>query len=108
MLLNLSNAATIRHFGDAGAFGDSQTIVSKTHRAFNGTPVGMAAKPDGAGYWEVHSDGGVLTFGAAKFFGSLGGQSLASPIVGMASTNTGKGYWLVSADGHVYPFGDAA
>jgi ribosomal protein L24E len=107
MELNLSGAATIAHFGDAGAFGDSQTLVSHTHRGLNGTPVGMAAMPDGTGYWEVHSDGGVFSFGAAKFYGSLGATHVASKIVGIASTNDGKGYWVVTADGTVYPFGDA-
>jgi hypothetical protein len=30
----------------------------------------MAATPDGGGYWLVASDGGIFTFGDAKFFGS--------------------------------------
>jgi hypothetical protein len=106
--INESGAATIAHFGDAGAFGDSQTLASQSHVGFNGTPVGMAARPDGTGYWEVHSDGGVFSFGRAKFYGSLASTHLASPIVGIASTNDGQGYWLASADGNVYPFGDAA
>ena len=35
--------------------------------------VGMAATPDGKGYWLVASDGGVFTFGDAQFYGSTGG-----------------------------------
>jgi hypothetical protein len=32
--------------------------------------VGMAATPDGGGYWLVAADGGVFTYGNARFFGS--------------------------------------
>ena len=32
--------------------------------------VGMAATPDGRGYWLVAADGGVFTFGDAQFYGS--------------------------------------
>jgi hypothetical protein len=103
-----SGAGTVYHFGDAKFFGDSQTIATRTHKGFSGMPVGMAATPNGNGYWEVHSDGGVFGFGNAKFFGSKGGAPLAHPIVGIAATHDGMGYWLVSSAGDVYPFGNAA
>ena len=48
----------------------------------------MAATPDGQGYWLVASDGGVFTFGDAKFYGSEGGKPLNKPIVGIAATPT--------------------
>ena len=32
--------------------------------------VGMAATPDGKGYWLVGKDGGVFAFGDAHFYGS--------------------------------------
>jgi hypothetical protein len=35
--------------------------------------VGMAALPDGQGYWLVASDGGLFAFGAAPFLGSSAG-----------------------------------
>jgi hypothetical protein len=44
--------------------------------------VGMAATPDGKCYWLVASDGGIFTFGDAKFSGSEGGVPLHRPIVG--------------------------
>ena len=37
--------------------------------------VGMAATPDGKGYWLVASDGGIFTFGDAAFYGSDRRQS---------------------------------
>ncbi len=70
--------------------------------------VGMAATPDGKGYWEVASDGGVFAFGDAAFEGSMGGRHLNAPVVGMAATPDGKGYWEVASDGGVFNYGDAA
>ena len=69
--------------------------------------VGIAATPSGKGYWLVASDGGVFSFGDARFHGSTGSLRLNQPIVGMAATLTGKGYWLVAADGGIFAFGDA-
>ena len=45
--------------------------------------VGMAATPDGKGYWLVASDGGIFAFGDAVFYGSTGAMRLNKPIVGM-------------------------
>jgi len=70
--------------------------------------VGMAATPDGGGYWLVSANGGVYAFGDAMFAGSLPGVGvMSSSVVGMAATPDGGGYWLVSANGGVYAFGDA-
>jgi predicted chitinase len=33
--------------------------------------VGIAATPNGRGYWEVASDGGIFAFGTAGFFGNV-------------------------------------
>ena len=68
----------------------------------------MAATPTGDGYWLVARDGGIFTFGDARFDGSTAGRRLAGPIVGMAATSSGNGYWLAGADGSVYAFGGAA
>ena len=67
----------------------------------------MAATPDGGGYWEVASDGGIFSFGDAGFYGSTGNIHLNRPIVGMAATPDGKGYWLVASDGGIFAYGDA-
>ncbi len=69
--------------------------------------VGFVYTPDGMGYWEVGSDGGVFAFGDAGFLGSMGGRRLAAPVVGIARTADGRGYWLVASDGGVFAFGDA-
>ena len=69
--------------------------------------VGMAATPDGGGYWIVRSDGAVSAFGDAADFGSMFGQPLNKPIVGIAATHDGGGYWLVASDGGIFSFGDA-
>jgi len=54
----------------------------------------------------VARDGGIFSFGDARFFGSTGNIRLNQPIVGMASSPTGRGYWFVAADGGVFSFGD--
>jgi hypothetical protein len=69
--------------------------------------VGMAATPDGGGYWLVGSDGSVYADGDAVSYGSLRGTHLNAPIVGMAATPDGGGYWLVGSDGGIFAFGDA-
>jgi hypothetical protein len=62
----------------------------------------------GNGYWEVAGDGGVFSYGAAQFYGSLPGIGVhVNNIIGMARTPTDKGYWLVGKDGGVFAFGDA-
>jgi hypothetical protein len=48
--------------------------------------VGLAATPDGGGYWLVASDGGIFSFGDAAFSGSMGGTHLDRPIVGVSAS----------------------
>jgi Tol biopolymer transport system component len=74
-------------------------------------PGGGGSLPGGgggtAGYRFVASDGGIFSFGDAKFQGSTGGDKLNKPIVGMAGTPSNNGYWLVASDGGIFSFGDA-
>jgi hypothetical protein len=56
----------------------------------------------------VAADGGIFSFGDARFFGSTGALRLNRPVVGMAATPSGRGYWLVASDGGIFTFGDAA
>jgi hypothetical protein len=66
----------------------------------------MSSTPSGKGYWLVASDGGIFSFGDARFFGSTGALHLNRPIVAMTATPTGDGYWFVASDGGIFTFGD--
>jgi hypothetical protein len=55
----------------------------------------------------VASDGGIFSYGDARFFGSTGSIHLNRPIVGLAASADGGGYWLVASDGGIFAFGDA-
>ncbi len=84
--------------GGLFAFGDA-TFLGSTYQINPNLPAGglNSAAPvsapinaivmtaDGKGYWMGASDGGVFSFGDAGFVGSLGGQTIQSPIVSMAS-----------------------
>ena len=87
--------------GDAQAPGDPAAL----HPAQ--PVVGMSMTPGGLGYWLVAGDGGIFSFGNARYYGSTGNVRLHEPIVGMAATPTGRGYWLVASDGGIFAFGDA-
>ena len=94
---------------DGGTFplGTANYLGSMGGKPLDKPVVGMAATPDGGGYWEVASDGGVFTLGDTQIYGSMGGKALKSPIVGIAATIDGGGYWEVASDGGVFAFGDA-
>jgi hypothetical protein len=65
-----------------------------------------ASAPAPLGYWEVASDGGVFSFGAATFHGAAGSPA-GSPVTGMAATPDGGGYLQVQRNGAVSTYGDA-
>src|SRR5258707_875915 len=94
------SAATVHAFGGAPSLGAPNS-------ALNAPIVGIAPTRTGRGYWLVASDGGIFSFGNARFYGSTGATVLYSTIAGMATTPGGRGYWLASGDGRVFPFGDA-
>ena len=68
------------------------------------TPEAMATTPTGRGYWLVARDGGVFTFGDARFNGA-GGKG--KNVVAIAPSATGRGYFLLASDGTALPYGDA-
>lgn len=69
----------------------------------------MVPSVDGGGYFMVASDGGVFTFGDAKFEGSCPSiDGCSGAAVAVMPDASGDGYWLVTATGHLYAFGDAA
>jgi len=57
------------------------------------------------GYWLLASDGGVFTFGDARFFGA---GSNGHAISALAPAGSGRGYWLLSGDGATMPYGDVS
>ncbi len=68
----------------------------------SGTVVGMAATPDGRGYWIASSTGAVAACGDAPDLG-IGPAGTAA----IAAAPSGTGYWLVTGSGAVAAFGSA-
>ena len=96
-------------FGDAGFYGSIPGLgyapagtVGAPHR-LNAPVVGMVPTTDGGGYFMVASDGGVFTFGDARFAGSCPGiGSSAGPAVAVMPDASGNGYRVVTQTGDVY------
>jgi hypothetical protein len=70
------------------------TNYGSLHVTPNSPVVGMAATPDGKGYWLVASDGGVFTFGDANFDGSLGSAVPPQSALGFFS-DAGTGEYTI-------------
>jgi hypothetical protein len=120
---NAQNAGVIQHYEIAGSAGRSLgerswpmfhqnpqltgTLAAPPPGHLNKPIVGMAVTNDAGGYWNVASDGGIFSFGDAKFYGSMGGTPLNQPVVGMAAIPGGGGYWEVASDGGIFCFGNA-
>jgi large repetitive protein len=83
------------------------SVANTGSGTFPAPTVGIAALPNGDGYWVADSAGDVANHGAAANYGSLTGLPLNAPIVHIVATPNGQGYWLVGADGGVFAFGDA-
>ncbi len=101
-------------FGNAGFYGSIPGLgiapAGSGGHSLNAPIVGMVPSSDGGGYFMVGADGGVFTFGDAKFEGScpaIGGCAGGAAVAVMPDA-TGNGYWVVTAGGDVQPFGDAA
>ena len=67
-------------------------------------PIVTSPVSSGEGFWLLGGDGGVFSFGAAKFFGSIGNVPLNKQIVGMAAKPDGTGYWFVASDGGIFAY----
>lgn len=89
-------------------FGDVDPIGDLPSTGILGAPVrGAVGTRTGEGAWVVGPDGGIFTFGDARFFGSMGATRLNEPMVGMAASPDGLGYWTVASDGGIFTFGSA-
>ncbi len=89
-------------WGQTRSSGASATLTARLESATRVAQVG-----GGSGYWLAAADGGVFAFGTARFYGSMAGKHLNSPITGIVATSDDRGYWLVAQDGGVFAFGDA-
>jgi lipoprotein-anchoring transpeptidase ErfK/SrfK len=91
------------------AYGSAPNLGPDGSMPFSRPPVAIARSGGdrAGGYWLATSDGGVYSFGSARFFGSMAGTPPAHPVVGIAPLPSGAGYWLVAADGGVFAFGTA-
>ena len=69
-----------------------------------GHVTGIAATPDGRGYWLLTGNGHVRGFGDASVYP---GPAVHGTAVGIAASGDGHGYLLLTSDGHIYPRGDA-
>ena len=117
-------------YGDWGGRVESMTLVGSSHDVVvtgdqfaadfnllsdwftptNSLPapaVALASTHDGKGYWIDGTDGSLVAFGDATYYGSAGGLTLARPVVGLASTPSDTGYWEVASDGGIFSYGDA-
>jgi hypothetical protein len=100
-------------FGNAGFYGSIPGLGigpagSSSAKRLNAPIVGMVPSADGNGYFMVAADGGVFTFGDAKFAGSCPGiGGCGGTAVAVMPDQTGNGYWLVTSTGSVFAFGDA-
>ncbi len=88
-------------FGDATFYGSTGGIkLNKPVVGLASTPYvpgagGAPAAPAGLGYWLVASDGGVFSYGDAKFYGSTGASPSTSPSSASHLHLTGRatGWW---------------
>ena len=67
-------------------------------------PIVTAPVSANEGFWLLGRDGGVFSFGTARFFGSIGNIPLNKQIVGMAAKPDGSGYWFVGSDGGIFAY----
>ncbi|HEV3281837.1 MAG TPA: glycosyltransferase [Acidimicrobiales bacterium] len=72
-------------FDDASFFGSTGAVH------LNPPIVDKASRPHGGGYWQVASDGDIVSFDDASFFGSTGAVHLDQHIVATASHPNGNG-----------------
>ena len=87
--------------------GGNDALAAKNRTAAEAAAASGADGSAGPGYALLGEDGGIFTFGSARFFGSTGDRPLNQPVVGMAWTPSGEGYWIVARDGGIFTFGDA-
>ena len=98
--------------GSLAAHGRTPKLAARIGPAVRvdaGDPVvGMAATPDGRGYWTVTGRGVVRALGIADPLGEPRPDQLDAPVVAITATPDGTGYWLLTSKGTVLRYGSAA
>ena len=81
------------------AFGAAASYGTAAGTTLQGIVTAMAATPDDKGYWLAGSNGGVLAFGDASWYGSASKLRLANRVVGMAPRPAEgvTGWWRATA-----------
>ena len=75
--------------GGVTAIGAAPWLGDLSKHRLNAPIVGVAATADHRGYYLLGADGGIFTFGDARFCGSTGGDHLALPLRPWPSPPTG-------------------
>ncbi|SHE43119.1 hypothetical protein SAMN02745225_00589 [Ferrithrix thermotolerans DSM 19514] len=81
---------------------------SLARERLNAPIVDGAVTAGGDGYWLLGADGGVFTFGAARFHGSLSGRISVHDARSILPLKDGSGYWILARNGKVYAMGNCA
>ncbi len=96
---------TVDAFNAGGTHSDQSSALSVTTPGV--PPPSGKTTATSHGYWLTGSDGGVFSFGNARFHGSTGAMVLQRPVVGMVPTADEGGYWLDASDGGIFAFGNS-
>ncbi len=88
--------------------GDLPYHGSLSRVKLNGPIVDGAITSQCDGYWLLGSDGGVFTFGSARFHGSLSGVISGHSARSILPLPDGSGYWILLRSGKVYALGNCA
>ena len=86
---------------------EATTTATTTTQTASSSTTGATLPVSDQSYWLATSDGGIFTFGNARFYGSMGGGSPPYPITAMTMMFSGKGYWMTTSQGAVTNFGAA-
>ena len=92
--------------GEPIPFGAASYFGAVARADLSSGVVGIAASASGGGYLVVTGDGKVLSFGDARFHGSVPARDKENAAAIVVSEN-GAGYWLACSNGRVFNFGDA-
>ena len=69
----------------------SKTTTTTTTQTASSSTTGATLPVSDQSYWLATSDGGIFTFGNARFYGSMGGGSPPYTITAMTMMFSGKG-----------------